>query len=288
MAKITLFELKEKMATMQAAIAADAEWISEKAADPNTPMEEINAKKAHRDELTVRYDLLKKEHDDMEDAQRVNLAVKNGSGGGLTEKDVRLKAKASLYRTALMGGDVKKAYEGLGAIPVSTADLGYGENLLPTNMSRELLLEVAETNPLRDIAHVTNITGLEEPKLGFTIEDADLGDVTDEETAKEIEMTGGTVTYGRMKAKVNATVKDTVLHGKITQRFCDAAISHDVQFWCAEEFNQGDIVRLRLPDGRVVGTKVSSVQLNLGDSRYRYKCGNLRTTLVEQLQSVMQ
>lgn len=216
MAKITLFELKEKMATMQAAIAADAEWISEKAADPNTPMEEINAKKAHRDELTVRYDLLKKEHDDMEDAQRVNLAVKNGSGGGLTEKDVRLKAKASLYRTALMGGDVKKAYEGLGAIPVSTADLGYGENLLPTNMSRELLLEVAETNPLRDIAHVTNITGLEEPKLGFTIEDADLGDVTDEETAKEIEMTGGTVTYGRMKAKVNATVKDTVLHGTET------------------------------------------------------------------------
>ena len=31
MAKTTLFELKEKMATLQAAIAADAEWIAEMA-----------------------------------------------------------------------------------------------------------------------------------------------------------------------------------------------------------------------------------------------------------------
>ena len=63
MAKITLFELKEKLVGLQAAITADAEWIAEKAANPETPMEEINKKKAHRDELQARYELLKAEHD---------------------------------------------------------------------------------------------------------------------------------------------------------------------------------------------------------------------------------
>lgn len=213
---MTLFELKEKMATLQAAIAADAAWIAEKAADPSTPMEEINTKKAHRDELQSRFDMLKAEHDSMEEVQRKNVAIKNGSGAGMTEKEVKVKAKADFYRAVLTGGDVKKAYEGLGAIPTNTADLGYGENLLPTTVSNDLLLEPVEENPLRPICRVTNISGYEEPKLGFTIEDTDIGDVTDQQTAKEIEMTGDSIVYARMKMKVNATVKDTVLHGTET------------------------------------------------------------------------
>ena len=51
------------------------------------------------------------------------------------------------------------------------------------------------------------------PKLLFSIDDADLADVTDKDTANEIEMEGDTVTYGRFKTKIVATVKDTVLHG---------------------------------------------------------------------------
>ena len=130
----------------------------------------------------------------------------------MSEKDQLIASKAAFYRDAL-NGNLKKSYEGLGAIPANTADLGYGEKLLPTNMSRELLMEPTEKNPLRDIARVTNITGLEEPKLGFTIEDADLADVADTATANEIELTGENVVYGRLKAKVAATVKDTVLNG---------------------------------------------------------------------------
>jgi len=216
MAKTTLFELKEKMATMQAAIAADAEWISEKAADPNIPMEEINEKKSHRDELVQRYELLKKEHDEMEEAQRAQVAMKAGSGGGMSEEAVKVKAKADFYRAALTGGDVRKAYEGLGGIPAASADLGYGDNLLPKNVSNELITEPVEENSLRKIEPVSQITGLEEPVLMFDIEDADLADVTDKETAREIEMTGGTVSYGRFKTKITATVKDTVLHGTDT------------------------------------------------------------------------
>ena len=204
----TLFELKEKMAELSASIKADVEWIAEKAADPATPFDDINEKTAHRDEMKARFAEIKAVHDEMEAMQRE--AVKTETK--MSEKDVLLASKAAFYRDAF-AGNVKKSYEGLGAIPVNTADLGYGEKLLPTNMSRELLMEPAEKNPLRDIARVTNITGLEEPKLGFTIEDADLADVADTATANEIAMTGENVVYGRLKAKVCATVKDTVLNG---------------------------------------------------------------------------
>ena len=216
MAKITLFELKEKMHTMAAAITADAEWIAEKAADPETTLEDIKAKEAHRDELQKRFDLLKKEHDDMETAQRTSLAIQNGSGGGLDEKTIKTKAKAAFYKAALTGGDVTKAYEGLGAIPMNSADLGRGEHLLPVNLSNELITEPVDENSLRKVEPVSQITGLEEPVLMFEIEDADLADVTDKETAKEIEMSAGTIAYGRFKMKITATVKDTVLHGTET------------------------------------------------------------------------
>lgn len=211
MGKITLFELKEKMTTLQEAINTDAEWIAEKAADPATSMDEINAKKAHRDEMVSRYEMLKVQHDEMEEKQRKNARKQD-------EKEPRneveaLKAKADFYRSVLAGGDVRKAYEGLGALPAATTDLGNGDNLLPTNLSNELIVEPTEENSLRQIEPVTQITGLEEPKLLFSIEDTDLADVTDRDTAKEIELEGDTVAYGRYKTKIKATIKDTVLHG---------------------------------------------------------------------------
>lgn len=208
---MTLFEMKESLANLQASITADAEWIAEKAADPATPMDKITEKKAHRDELQSRFDMLKAQHDELEARQRENLQAQAEKG----EKATKISQKAAFYRDALTG-NVKKTYEGLGAIPANTADLGYGEHLLPTNVSNELLLEPEETNPLRSIARITNITGYEEPKLGFTIEDADIADVADTATANEIEMTGDSVVYGRLKLKVFATVKDTVLHGTDT------------------------------------------------------------------------
>ncbi len=213
---MTLFELKEKIATLNAAIKADADWIAEKAADPTVKMEEINTKTAHRDELVARRDLLQKQHDEMEAQQREHLKGQNPTGD--PDKDDAIKRKTAFYKAALMGDmeGARKAYTGLGAIPVGEANLGTGENLLPTNMETELITEPFETNSLRTIEQVSQVTGLVEPKLLFDIEDADLADVTDEDTAKEIKMTGSDVEYGRYKTKITATVKDTVLHGTPT------------------------------------------------------------------------
>lgn len=212
MGKITLFELKEKMTTLQEAINVDAEWIAEKAADPATSMDEINAKKAHRDEMVSRYEMLKAQHDELEAKQRKSVKKENEKAEK-NEKDAVVKAKAEFYRSVLTGGDIRKAYEGLGALPAGSEDLGSGDNLLPTNLSNELIVEPNEENSLRQVEPVSNITGLEEPKLLFNIEDEDLADVTDKETAREIKMEGDTVTYGRYKTKVMATIKDSMLHG---------------------------------------------------------------------------
>ena len=180
---MNLFELKEKMATLKAAILADANWLAEKAADPATSKEDIEAKKAHRDDLQMRYDTVKAEHDRMEAEQRQAIAAKAVADGNVTAEQNLIAMKAAYYRAMILGQPIdRKSYEGLGAIPTSDSDLGTGEKLLPTNLARELLIEPFEINPLRTIARITNITGFEEPKLGYTIEDADIADVTDKQT----------------------------------------------------------------------------------------------------------
>jgi HK97 family phage major capsid protein len=211
----TFYELKEKMATLSAQIDADTDWITEKAANPETDKKEISEKTAHRDDLESRYQLLKSEHDKMEAAQRAEIEKK--AAKALTgNKEVALKtAKGEFYRAAILGDEQgkKKAYEGLGAIPANSADMGYGDKLLPTNLSSELITDPVVENPMRTVERVSNITGLEEPKLLFTIDGTDYNDVVDFATANEIESTGDSIVYGRHKVKVYAAVSDTVLHG---------------------------------------------------------------------------
>jgi hypothetical protein len=216
---MTLFELKEKIATLDAAIKADADWIAEKAADPNTPMEDINAKTAHRDELVKRRDLLKGQHDEMEAQQRAALAAQQKTLTGDTENDSKIKAKAAFYRAMALkdNSGLQKTYSVLGAIPAGSADLGSGSNLLPSTLSSELITEPFETNSLRGVEQTSQIAGLEEPRLTFTIDDEDLlEDVVDDETAKEIETSADLVTYGRYKTKVKIEVADTVVYGTDT------------------------------------------------------------------------
>lgn len=213
---MTLFEMKEKMHMLEQEREAMREFIATKAADASFDIAEIEAKESALTDIEKRYSLLKEAHDREESKQRTEVAMKAGSGAGLSEKDVIIKSKAAFYRAAILGGDMRKAYEGLGAIPAANADLGHGDNLLPVNLSNQLITEPVDDNSLRLVEPVSQITGLEEPTLMFSIEDADLADITDKETAKEIEMTGGVITYGRYKTKIYAAVKDTVLHGTDT------------------------------------------------------------------------
>ena len=216
---MTLFELKEKLATMNAAIKSDADWIAEKAADPAVSMDEIKTKTTHRDEMTERRNLLKAQHDEIEAQQRQALEVQQKGGTGNAEKDAGIKNKATFYRAVAFKDEnnLKKTYSVLGGIPAGSADFGSGSNLLPSTLSSELITEPFETNSLRSVEQTTQIAGLEEPRLTFTIDDEDLlEDVVDNETAKEIETSADLVTYGRYKTKVKIEVADTVVYGTDT------------------------------------------------------------------------
>ena len=82
----TLFEFKEKMNTLAAQIQADADWIAEKAADPAVSIDDINAKKQHRDEMQARYDMIKAQHDERRKAANIN---RHESGKGSNERKRR-------------------------------------------------------------------------------------------------------------------------------------------------------------------------------------------------------
>lgn len=216
---MTLYELKEKLATLNAQISADANWIAEKAADPTVPMEDIKAKTAHRDELTERRDLLQKQHDELEAQQKDALKNQMKNSTGDPAKDNEIKNKAGFYRAIAFGDKetAKKTYAGLGGIPALSSDLGNGSNLLPVNLSNELITEPFEQNSLRTVEETSQVAGLEEPRLTFAIDDEDLlADVVDFETAKEIETSTDLVTYGRYKTKVKIEVADTVVYGTDT------------------------------------------------------------------------
>ena len=82
---------------------------------------------------------------------------------GRSEKTKLLKAKGEFYKAVLTGEsprEVFKAYEMLGAIPAADADLGYGDKLLPTTMSNELIIEPMTENPMRGLVRVSQIRGL--------------------------------------------------------------------------------------------------------------------------------
>ena len=209
----TLFQLKEGMAMLGQQIKEDASWITENAAKPDVDIKSLEEKEAHKNDLQKRFNLLKEEHDalEREESQKVQKTAE-------IETDPKKKAllsKGEFYKAALTNGNVDnvlKAYSMLGGIPALDADLGYGSRLLPTNMTNELILEPLVENPMRSIVRLSNITGLEEPKLLFDLDDA-YDNVTDKETAKEVELEGDRVSYGRNKVKVRAKVSDTIIHG---------------------------------------------------------------------------
>ena len=66
---MTLYEMKQGLATLKGEMDVLNAWIAEKAADPNVKMDEIKEKQAKLAETTERYELLKGQHDALEKEQ---------------------------------------------------------------------------------------------------------------------------------------------------------------------------------------------------------------------------
>jgi len=203
----TLYELKQNLATIGQQLQKVESQLAEKAVDPNASMEEIQELQKSRDDLKMRFDVIKEQHDALEAEQKAKFEAKNGINSVDDPEQKVIKAKAELIRATInkrpVSVDVRQA--------LGDNDTTGGNKFLPKTVSTEILSEPFVKNPLRELSTFTQITNLEVPKIDFTLDDDDF--IADTETAKELKATGSNVQFGRHKFKVFAGVSETVLNG---------------------------------------------------------------------------
>lgn len=203
----TLYEMKQNMATIGQQLQKVEGELSAKAIDTQATMEDIQATQKSRDDLKMRFDLIKEQHDEMEAEQKAAFANKDDIKNISDPAQQILKAKAELIKATIRQQPIPTDVKQILGDRNGTG----GEKLLPTTMSEQLLMEPLVKNPLREASTFTNLMNLEVPKIAFTLDDDDF--IADTETAKEMKVTGDVVKFGRHKFKVFAPVSETVLRG---------------------------------------------------------------------------
>lgn len=206
----TLYELKQNMATIGQQVAKIDKDLTAKAIDPQATREDITALKDQKDDMQARFDVIKAQHDQLEAEQKAKFEQRKDITAGIEDpKQKAIAAKAEFIRAAVQGRAISDDVKALIALPGGNPT--GGDKFFPTNMQNELVHEPFAKNQLREVAQVSAIKGLELPKIAYSLDDDDF--ITDEQTAKEMKLTGDTVTFGRNKFKVKVKISDTVIHG---------------------------------------------------------------------------
>lgn len=201
----TLFDVKNDLITIGKALAAAKQDKLVEASKPDALIENIKALETKEQGLQARFEILQREHDEMEAEQLKNLH-KQPSAITIDPKDVVNSAKAGLVRAVMAGKSVPQEIKAALGDKNSTG----GEKILPKTMTNELLHEPFVKNPLRNVSTVTNVANLEIPKIGFTLDTND-DFIADTATAKELKADGDVVTFGRFKFKVFVPISETIL-----------------------------------------------------------------------------
>lgn len=207
---VTLYEMKEKIATVGAQLQAVEKELVEVLANPAVDIEEINALEKKQADLQKRFNLLQEQHDKKEEEQKAKVKKENPISVVENEEGKIIAAKAQLIRSEVKKEPIpQEALNVLRALPPPQPS--GGEKLLPVTITDTLIHEPFTRNPLRGVVRMTSIRGLEVPKIGYTLDDDNF--IGDDETAKEMALEGDRVAFGRNKFKVKAAISDTVLHG---------------------------------------------------------------------------
>ncbi|MBX8938480.1 phage major capsid protein [Enterococcus gilvus] len=217
----TIFELKQDMNTIGSQIQKTKDEIAQQAADPKVQVEDLKQLNKTADELQQRFDIIKKQHDQMEAEQKASLE-KNAFTTTDDPKQKVIDAKAELIRSTMKKDGVSKnamdllnqSYDNnIFQALVDDTTTG-GKNFIPKNTGTSVISEPAAKNQLRGLSAITTIPNLELPKVTFTLDDDDF--IEDGETAKELKATGSVVTFGRHKFKVFTDLSETVVNGTNT------------------------------------------------------------------------
>lgn len=206
----TLFELKQAMQTIGQQLQMKTNELSEAAMDVSKNIDDIKALESDKNQLEKRMEVLKQQHDQMEKEQQQQLQAQQAKSFSTDPQDPKaskVKAQAELIRATMKSQNIPgEVFNALG----DRNNTG-GEKILPSTLSSEVIVEPLVKNQLRGVSTFTQITNLEIPKLSFTLDDDDF--IADTETAKELEVEGDTVVFGRKKFKVFAQLSETILNG---------------------------------------------------------------------------
>ncbi|MGC3792039.1 phage major capsid protein [Priestia aryabhattai] len=206
----TLYELKQNLTTVGAQLKKTEDSLASAAIDPNKTTEDIQQLQKSRDDLQMRFNVIKNQHDQMEKEQQERIQQQeraNLSSSPSNPAEQKVQAKANLIRATIRQQAVSSEIRAALGDENTTG----GNKFLPKTVSTEILTEPTTRNPLRKVSTITQITNLEIPKLNYTLDDD--GFISDTETAKELKLTGDVVAFGRHKFKVFAGVSETVLNG---------------------------------------------------------------------------
>lgn len=210
----TLFSLKEKLTTIGAELQKVNTDLVEKAANAAIPIDEVTALEERQTNLQKRFNLIKTQYDKMEAEQKASLQ-KSGITNARTDEARLIAAKAEYIRAKAekreISAEAKEILNTVTPLQALPTTGNTGQNFLPTTQGKELIHEPFVKNPLRGKIGMTAIAGLELPKIAFTLDNDAF--ISDGAAAKEIQLTGDTVTFGKNKFKVKVRIADTVLHG---------------------------------------------------------------------------
>ncbi|MEK5530656.1 phage major capsid protein [Viridibacillus sp. FSL R5-0468] len=205
----TFYELQMALQTIGQQYKKSEEAYTAVLTDTTSTGEQIQAAEKTKNELKMRFDGIKQQHDALEAEQKAKLANQKGVGAIEDPQQKVTAAKAELYRNTIRKQPVSSEVKAL-----LGDDTTGGNKFLPKTVSTQIITEPKVKNPLRGHSDYSQITNLEIPKLSFTIDDDDF--IEDGETAKEMKLTGDTVQFGRHKTKIIAEVSETVINGTDT------------------------------------------------------------------------
>ncbi|HEY9745657.1 MAG TPA: phage major capsid protein, partial [Oculatellaceae cyanobacterium] len=97
----TLYDLKEKLATVGNQLKNVEEQLVDKAANPAVTKEEIEELKNKKADLQQRFELLKEQHDKVEKEQQAKIKQENPISVVENEEGKLIAAKAELIRAAI-------------------------------------------------------------------------------------------------------------------------------------------------------------------------------------------
>lgn len=218
MTKMNLFQLEQAAATAGEEVARLDGEVNQALADVTTKKEtrkdlqeklvdaqerfaglQGSVEKA-REQQRSKFKSVEVEEDDPK-AKKVNAYaqfIKDAMSGAPTDANLSKFNQALTANTTTAAG--------------AQAGNGNGEAFLPINVSTELIAEPFQNNPLRDKASYSQIVNLRMPRISVEFGD-EFKALADGAAAKEVEVKGDTVTFGRFMSKVRIGLSDTVLAG---------------------------------------------------------------------------